>query len=171
MKKWITGCACFCMMLAPIVQMNVQATETVKKVAAISDVALSAQGTLKGRAVNGQGEPLNAAEVKVSRNNQVVATAITNEQGHFEVAGLSTGVYEMQAGQGRGSIRVWEGNVAPPTAKENVLIVSGLTSRAQSGLLVDPAQTVTLGLAVTGVVLGAVALSEGNETKIIYVSP
>lgn len=169
MKNLLAGLTCCAMMLAPALQMSAQSAEPAQKVNQIHDVALGTNGTMRGMAVNGQGQPLSAAKVNVLRNNEVVSTTVTSAEGKFEVAGLSTGIYEVQAGQGRGTVRVWEGAVAPPTAKHNVLVVSGAAARAQAGLMVDPLDTVTLGLAITGTALGAIALSEDNET--IIVSP
>ncbi|MCA8983779.1 MAG: carboxypeptidase-like regulatory domain-containing protein [Planctomycetaceae bacterium] len=167
MKKLFTGFACLCLLLAPVMQVNAQAAESARKVSQISDIALNTQGQLKGMAVDGQGSPLEGAKVKVIRNNEVVATTVTSREGKFEVSGLSTGIYEIQAGQGGGSLRVWENAVAPPTAKHNLLIVSGATTRAQAGLFLDPLDTITLGLAITGVALGAAALAEENKTIIV----
>jgi len=169
MKKLITGFACLCLALAPAMQVSAHAAESKQNASQINDIALSSHGTLKGQAVDGQGQPLSGAKVNVLQNNKVVATAVTSQEGKFEVAGLSTGIYEVQAGQGKGVLRAWDSQVAPPTAKHNVLIVSGATTRAQAGLFVDPLDTITLGLAITGTALGAVALSEDNET--IIVSP
>lgn len=168
MKKLFCLFACLSLVFSPVVQTVAQAQNAAKQVNQINDIALGSAGTLKGRAVDGQGTPLNAAKVTVSRNSQVVATAVTEEDGSFAVTGLTTGVYDLQAGQGRGTLRAWDANAAPPSAKKDVLIVSGATSRAQSGLFVDPTQTITLGLAITGTVLGAVALSESGD--IIFVS-
>lgn len=168
MKKLFCLFACLSLVFSPVVQTAVQAENTAKQVNQISDIALGSEGTLKGRAVDGQGTPLNAAKVTVSRNSQVVATVVTAEDGSFAVTGLSTGVYDLRAGQGGGTLRAWDATAAPPSAKKDVLIVSGPVSRAQSGLFVDPAQTITLGLALTGTVLGAVALSDSGQ--IIYVS-
>lgn len=172
MRNFVSVFACLGLILAPAFQTALQANETAKQAAAISNIALGAQGTLKGRAVDGQGKPLSGAKVTVSRDGQVVTTVVTTEEGHFQISGLTTGLYGLQAGQGQGTLRVWEQSIAPPSAKKDVLIVSGAVARAQGGLAVDPAQTVTLGLAVTGVVLGAVALSDDSTTTIIVpVSP
>lgn len=166
MKTFFTGCLCACLLLAPAMQTSARATEeAAKKVANIHDFALDAQGLLKGKVVTGEGTPLAGAKVTVTRNLEVVATTVTERDGSFEVAGLSTGVYEIQAGEGRGSVRVWEQRVAPPTAKSNLMIVSGTPTRAQAGLFLDPLNTITLGLAITGVALGAAALAK--ERKIV----
>ncbi|HBN77517.1 MAG TPA: hypothetical protein DD473_17250 [Planctomycetaceae bacterium] len=170
MKNLLTGFACLSLVLAPIFSTQAEVARTTKTKSAVSDIALSNGGALNGKAVTGQGQALNGAKVSVRRNNEVVATTVTDADGKFTVAGLDTGIYELQAGEGKGVVRAWEGSVAPPTSKSNVLIVSGATTtRAQSGLFVDPLDTITLGLSITGVALGAAALSQDNET--IIVSP
>ncbi|WP_237228989.1 carboxypeptidase-like regulatory domain-containing protein [Rubinisphaera sp. JC750] len=169
MKKLITGFACLCLAFAPAMQAGIQAAESKQNQSQINDVALSSHGTLKGQAVDGQGQPLTGAKVNVLQNKKVVGSAVTTQEGKFEVTGLSTGIYEVQAGQGKGMLRAWDSQVAPPTAKHNVLIVSGATTRAQAGLFIDPLDTITLGLAITGTALGAAALAKDNET--IIVSP
>jgi len=171
MKILYTGLTCLVLVLAPVLSVQVQAVDQKQKAPLTNDVSLTSAGTLKGKAITGQGEPLASAQVKVLKNNEVVASAITAKDGQFEVAGLSTGIYEVQAGQGKGTVRVWEKQVAPPTARQDILVVSGATARGQMGLFVDPMNTVTLGLAITGVTLGAIALSEGGETIIREVQP
>ena len=171
MKTIYASLTCLVLVLAPVLPVHVQALETKQKAAQSNDVALTSAGLLKGKAVNGQGEPLAAAQVKVLRNNEVVATAITAQDGQFEVAGLTTGLYDVQAGQGKGSVRIWEHQVAPPTARQDILMVSGPVARGQMGLFADPMSTLTLGLAITGVTLGAIALSESGDTIIQQIVP
>ncbi|WP_339743300.1 carboxypeptidase-like regulatory domain-containing protein [uncultured Rubinisphaera sp.] len=168
MKNLLTGFACLSLVLAPIFSTQAEVARTTKTKSAVSDIALSNGGALNGKAVTGQGQALEGAKVSVRRNNEVVATTVTDAEGKFTVAGLDTGIYELQAGQGKGVVRAWEGSVAPPTSKNNVLIVSGATTRGQSGLFVDPLDTITLGLSITGVALGAAALSDdGGDTYIV----
>ncbi len=171
MKSLLTGLACCSLILAPMFAQAETVRTTAAKKPAINDVALSEAGTLQGRAVDGQGKPLDGAKVSVRQNSEVVATAVTDADGKFAVAGLGTGIYELQAGQGQGLVRAWDTHIAPPAAKNNVLIVSGATARTQSGLFCDPLDTITLGLAITGTALGAAALADdGGETQVI-VSP
>ncbi|MCA8988647.1 MAG: carboxypeptidase regulatory-like domain-containing protein [Planctomycetaceae bacterium] len=170
MKTLMSGSLCLAMILAPVLSASADTVRPVKQQTAVSDVTLSDAGTLNGKAVDGQGKPLQGTKVSIRKNQEVVATVVTDEEGKFQVSGLDTGIYELQAGQGKGVIRAWNDNVAPPTSKKNILIVSGATARGQSGLFVDPLQTTTLILSVTGVALGAAALSDNGETRII-VSP
>ncbi|MBR9800595.1 MAG: carboxypeptidase-like regulatory domain-containing protein [Rubinisphaera brasiliensis] len=90
----------------------------------IADVALS-NGALNGRVVDAQGQVQSGSVVKVSLGNREVATAVTNQNGEFAVKNLTSGVYQVAAGQTQATVRLWDSQVAPPAAKRNVLLVNG----------------------------------------------
>ncbi|MBL4884233.1 MAG: carboxypeptidase regulatory-like domain-containing protein [Planctomycetaceae bacterium] len=170
LKGTIAGLACLGMALP---QTTMAAGPVAAPVAAkiqIADVALT-NNTLTGKVVNTQGKVLNGSVVKLSLGNKVVASTVSGKNGEFAVRNLSSGVYQVSTGQTQAVVRLWEGQAAPPSAKKNVLLVSGSTVRAQFGGLggLDAMQIGTLGLAATGAVLGGIAISDNGDT--IIVSP
>lgn len=169
MKLFITGLACLGLFLAPAVQAQAEVKQNKKKSAPIHDVTLNQSGVLQGLVVDAQGKALGGAQVSVLRDNKKVTTIVSDREGNFEVANLSTGIYELKAGQGQGVVRVWADKVAPPSAKSRVLLVNGVTARAQGGLFEQPRviDYAILGTAITGAVLAGNI--DGDTT--IIVSP
>ena len=169
MKLFITGLACLGLFLAPALQAKAKVKQN-KKTAPVHDVTLNDSGALQGLVVDAQGKSLGGAQVAVLRDNKKVTTVVADREGKFEIANLSTGIYELKAGQGQGVVRVWASKVAPPSAKSRVLLVNGATARAQAGLFEQPRviDYAILGAAITAAVLAGT--SDGDTTTII-VSP
>ncbi len=118
----------------------------------VGDVVLSESGGLLGMVANADGTPVAGAQVAIRREGKQVLNAVTNKQGQFTVTGLSSGVYEVTAGQGTGTFRVWTAHQAPPSAKQGVLIVANPAAlRGQTPL----ANIVTSELAILTAVVGA----------------
>jgi hypothetical protein len=93
-----------------------------------------------------------------------MAQTVSNKDGFFSVTNLRGGTYEVVAGQGQGTYRLWSANAAPPAAKGQILIVS--EKQVTRGQFCDPCaggmggvDAITLallGTAVTGVVFGII---------------
>jgi len=164
LKGALAGLACLGMALPTQSFAETARTSQVAKKVRIADVALT-QGTLNGKVVDSQGQILDAAEVRVSKANKLVATAMTNSSGEFAVHNLDSGLYQVSTTDTQSVVRLWEGSVAPPAAKNQVLLVKGATTRGQD----NPFDYVVLGTAVVGVALGGAALADDGET--IIVSP
>ncbi len=92
---------------------------------AIVDVALLEGGRLQGQVVDAQGAPIAATPVAVRFEGRDVATATTNAQGYFAVAGLHGGTFEVAAAGSQGVYRLWSPNTAPPSSNAGVLVVAG----------------------------------------------
>ena len=109
---------------------------------AVRDLALGAGGLLQGQVVNKDGLPERDATVSVLRDGETVATAKTDAEGAFAVAGMSGGVFAITSGKASGIVRAWSHGTAPPAASRGVLLVpSDLTARGQSCLAnLTPAQ-------------------------------
>ncbi len=170
MKPVFTSLVCLGLLLAPAMQTQAELKQNKKKVAPIHDVTLSSNGSLQGLVVDTQGKSLGGAQVSIMRNNQKVASTVTDREGQFQVSNLTTGIYELRSGQGQGVVRVWSEKVAPPSAKSRVLLVNGkITARAQAGLFEEPRviDYAILGLSITGVALSGVALGNGGDTTIV----
>ncbi len=91
----------------------------------ISDLALGEGGMLRGQVVDPQGLPLASVAVAVAQQERVVATARTDQNGHFAIRGLPGGVYQVSAAEGEAVYRLWAPYTAPPAAQPAALVVSG----------------------------------------------
>lgn len=130
----------------------------------VVDVALSAGGTLVGRVIDEQGQPVDGALVSFRQGDHEVASIVSAQDGTFSADNLRAGVYVVQAGQGEGVFRFWAPNTAPPSARQDAVIVSGTqVVRGQFGH--GGGNLLLLGVAITGVVLSGVALHEIRQTK------
>ena len=90
--------------------------------AAISDIALSAGGTLTGHVVDSTGRTLPHQVVSLRQSNREITRTASDQSGRFVVKELRGGVYQIVAGQGSVLVRLWAPNTAPPSARENVLV-------------------------------------------------
>lgn len=142
--------------------------------AAARDVALNQTGSLQGVLLDSAGHPLEGAVVSVRQAGQEVGRAVSVANGSFEVAGLSSGAYQVAVGQQAADIRVWSQEIAPPTAQSQALLVVGNATRGQEycppaaaphhgffGL--DFITLTTLTAAVGAVVISAITLSKVND--------
>jgi hypothetical protein len=100
------------------------ATPVATNASLIRDVELSGGGILIGRLLDADGQPMADAAVSVLANSQVVATARTDRNGVFAVAGLRGGVHEIAAADTVQLCRLWTAGMAPPRAAKSVEIVS-----------------------------------------------
>lgn len=92
----------------------------------ITDIALHDGGALVGQVVDAQN--IAKVNVRVSLQDikgQELASAVTDQQGHFTIPGLKGGVYQVVTSQGRGIYRLWAPGTAPPSAQQGALIVTG----------------------------------------------
>jgi hypothetical protein len=92
---------------------------------AVTDVALSAGGVLRGQVVDAGGRHIANVAVSVAYAGRAAANARTNSQGYFAVRGLRGGTYQVCAAGGGGVYRLWAENTAPPRASSGLLIFAG----------------------------------------------
>jgi len=134
-------------------------------VPAVTDVALTANGTVAGQLLNAEGVVLDGAVVSIRKGGKEVARTVTNKNGVFAVKSLKSGQYQVVAGKTQGTFRFWSAKTAPPAASKIVKLVQGKGAvRAQFGGL-DIVTLTTLGAAITGVTLAAVNLSKLNDIE------
>jgi len=91
--------------------------------AKVTDVALTAGGTLTGQVVDQQGIAKAGVQVAVRQGRQTLAT-VTDHAGFFRLSGLRGGTCQVMAGQRQAAYRVWAVNTAPPIAQSSVMLVS-----------------------------------------------
>ncbi len=141
---------------------------TVKQ--SVLDVSLDKSGKLTGFVVDAQGKPQANEEVSILQGRSVVAKATTDTKGRFEVAGLKGGVYGVQSAKGMTAYRVWTTSAAPKSSKEFAVVVKNNNLvRAQDdgeGILGGDTGSYLLGgAAITGVIVGAIALKQSGDNK------
>jgi hypothetical protein len=107
---------------APNADTRGRAPETLPE---IVDVALGDGGTFCGQVVDAQGQPLARTTVSVRNLDREVASAVSDESGHFRMTGLRGGMYGIVAGEAVGTCRLWAANTAPPSAQPAALVVVG----------------------------------------------
>jgi len=120
------------------------------------DVALWADGSLRGQTVDAQGKPVPTARVSLRQDDREVATVLTDRNGQFLVPGLRAGTYRLVAGQASMMCRLWQPRMAPPSATPAALVVvDGRQVLAQHGPL---GYWLTNPWVVAGLVAAAVAI-------------
>ena len=132
--------------------------------AKVFDIALSKDGIFSGRVVDHTGAALEGAQVTMKQRNKEVARTITDKNGTFAVSNLKGGVYSVSSGFTEGTYRMWAEKAAPPSAKEQGLLVMGQNgARGQFGGFGDGGVLLVGALATAAVVLSAITLSEVNQ--------
>ncbi|TWT66741.1 hypothetical protein Pla123a_46290 [Posidoniimonas polymericola] len=117
-QKVAAAAAMFGMMLP-------QATLAAAPAATQGDIALRNGGVFVGQYVDAQGNGVSGAEVAMVAGGKSVAVTKTDKQGRFAVKGLQSGQYDVVAMNSKTTFRCWEGKVAPPSARNGALIVTG----------------------------------------------
>ncbi len=147
---------------------------TVQKATAkqsVLDVSLDKSGKLTGFVVDAQGKPQVNESVSVMQGRNVVGKATTDSKGRFEVTGLKGGMYAIQSAKGQTAYRVWTTSAAPKTSKQYAVVVKDNNLvRAQSdmdgGLLGGDTGSYLLGgAAITGVIVGSIALYQNGQNE------
>jgi len=92
----------------------------------IVDVMLHDNGTLYGRLIDRQQQPVpqRRVELQPPLGGAPIATATTGSDGWFQVHGVRGGVYRLASAGDTGMLRTWAPKTAPPTAHPAVKMVS-----------------------------------------------
>jgi hypothetical protein len=91
----------------------------------VQDVALAADGSLRGRLVSLEGIGQDNVVVVARQAGREIARTLTDKTGHFSLAVKRGGVYEVQTGSQVTLYRLWAAQTAPPTAAQAALIIAG----------------------------------------------
>ena len=140
---------------------------------AVFDIGLSQGGAFTGRVVDHTGAAMEGAEITVKQQNKEVARSVTDKNGTFAVSGMKSGVYTVASGATEGTYRVWSEKSAPPSAKEQGLLVLGQNGARGNFGAGDGDGLLWLigGVALTGLVLGTVGLVNSNQALARPYSP
>ena len=91
--------------------------------AILGDVRLDSAGTLRGKVVDGQGQPQRDQRLRLYRAGELLGELRTNPEGDFAFPRLRGGVYQLQLREVMVTCRVWTRAAAPPIAREQLLLV------------------------------------------------
>ncbi len=169
-SKFAMGCSCCVMMMSPT---GIFADEPLPAVRApqaatvsvIRDIALTSGGTFNGQILNAEGLAVAGTEVKLLQGGEEIANSVTDQDGHFKVANLRGGVYQVAAQDTQESVRLWAEDTAPPSAESEVVIVSSPTVvRGQIGGI-DAITGIALVAAVTGATFAIINHQDINDLE------
>gem|GEM_PF-2272188 len=94
---------------------------TVQKASLGTDVIL-VKGTLTGKVLTANGQPVDGAAVSVLKDGKEVGRAITTADGSYSVGDLKTGLHTIRTANGQYPVRLWTKEAAPASAKSQMTI-------------------------------------------------
>jgi len=108
----------------PNPQANPQAVPTARPATPITDVTLDETGRLVGQVVDDQGQSRDGVLVVLRQGRREIARTLTRDGGHFAMANIPAGLYQLDAGSTRAVYRVWNAQAAPPQASHQAVLVA-----------------------------------------------
>jgi hypothetical protein len=91
----------------------------------VVDVRLATGGTLAGKLVDASGQPLGDRVITLHQAGRELTRVKTDAQGDFVFRMTRGGAYQMTIDDRAVNCRVWAPTVAPPSARDRLLIVTG----------------------------------------------
>lgn len=137
-------------------------TQTTKSAVGITDVALSANGALRGQIVQSSGQPVTNATVQVSHKGKVIAEIKTDASGRYAVKGLRSGLHVVKTSEGQQVCRFWTNHTAPAAARKS--LVMSADSQVVRGQLLGGGFGSLLGGAVVGTTAAAATWTTVGES-------
>lgn len=101
------------------------------------DVSLNHESILEGYLIDPFGKVLKETSVTLVQNRKVIWTGRTDADGHFQVRGLSTGIYRVDSDRLTANCRIWSSETAPPRASRSLLLTRDPTPREVPGSGLD----------------------------------
>lgn len=124
---------------------------------AVRDVALTAEGTLRGTLLTPNGKPHANATVVLRRGTEIHGAAQTQADGSFTMRQIRPGLYEIASERSSQAYRVWAARVAPPSAQTQAMVVEdSLIARGQQDWSPVRRALILSGVIVTSGVIGGV---------------
>ena len=124
------------------------------------DVAISDSGRVSVQLLTSASTGIAKTHVSLLHAGQVVATAVTDQDGRVEFSGVRPGEHLIQVGRAVQPVRFWAAQNAPPAAVNNLAVVaSDDVVRGQFGLVnTDPVGSTPLmsfsGLQISPTMIG-----------------
>ena len=126
----------------------------------VLDVKLSADGVVHGMVVNEAGHARSEVEVTFQTGDQITKVK-SDAQGRFAVRGLKPGLTTASVNGTGQTLRIWQGQVAPPKASSGVMLVNGSVQRGQGQTRVFG---LTEALITAGAIGGIIAIASGSSS-------
>ena len=120
----------------------------------ISDVALDETGHFAGQVVDDQGQSRGGIMVVLRQGYREVARTQTDSRGHFAMANIPAGLYQVDVGSTRSVYRIWTNESAPPGSRQQVVLVSSPEQIVRGNHIegaVDQLDAITLALVSTSI--------------------
>ena len=124
----------------------------------VLDVKMNADGVIHGMVVNEAGQGRARVEVGFQSGDQVTKVK-SDAQGRFVVRGLKPGLTTATVNGSGQTLRIWQGQVAPPKASTGVMLVNGSVARGQGQ---TQAFGLTEALITAGAIGGIIAIASGS---------
>lgn len=132
----------------------------------VHDIALGNGGVLRGQVVDRDGTPAREMDIRVSPVSDQPQQPIvvkTDDQGHFQIAGLQGGVHRVETSQGAAIFRLWAPNTAPPAAKKGVLIVDSKEAVRANLSRLSPLHWTLIGVGIAAAIAIPLALDDDDD--------
>jgi hypothetical protein len=101
-----------------------QAVPTARPATPITDVTLDETGRLVGQVVDDQGQSRDGVLVVLRQGHREIARTLTRDGGHFAMANVPAGLYQLDADSTRAVYRIWNTSAAPPQASDQAVLVA-----------------------------------------------
>ena len=124
----------------------------------LADIAIGQDGQLEGTLLDAKGQARPNVKVVAQQGGNVVATTRSDQTGRFRLGGLKGGLYEFHTDNGAVTYRVWSAGTAPPSAKNQLLIVDTPTVRGQGGYMEACGGFLTHPITIAAIAVTAIAL-------------
>ena len=125
------------------------------------DVALSITGTLSGAVVDTRGHARGKTAVEVRRGRRLVARALTDANGRYDVSNLPGGLYQVRVDGTETLVRAWAAGTAPRSAAKQLPVIADAPIVRGQDQDAPPAESASRGL------FGGSALADGLVSALI----
>ena len=125
------------------------------------DVALSVTGTLSGAVVDTRGHARGKTAVEVRRGRRLVARALTDANGRYDVSNLPGGLYQVRVDGTETLVRAWAAGTAPRSAAKQLPVIADAPIVRGQDQDAPPAESASRGL------FGGSALADGLVSALI----
>ncbi|REJ64484.1 MAG: carboxypeptidase regulatory-like domain-containing protein [Planctomycetota bacterium] len=144
---------------SPAMAVKAAAIEKQQIARPVTDVSLADNGVFRGQIVAANGQPVAGTAVVLKKNNQVVATTLSDESGAFAFGGVDGGSYTVTAAGTSAAYRLWAPQTAPPVAQSAALLVNrGEIIRGQIG-----SGSILAGALLGGVIYGVYEIMDSDD--------
>lgn len=160
----IVACATGVAMILPAMPVSAAPQAAAKQASRSTDLILT-QGKLNGKLLNANGKPVEGAVVTVSKSGKEVARTVTQADGSYTVAELSSGSHVVSMADGQFPVRLWSKDAAPAAAKTQFTVAQTAVRGQFLDEYAHEIAVVALVVGTTALVVGLVALDKANNNN------